>query len=71
MKAPSRSLALVLAPLPGDRALAGQLLQLGHRLGRDEHDVAVAGQQPLDLLQPDLTAAHHDAAAPFSLRQAM
>ena len=37
-------------------------LQLGLGLGRDEHDVAVACEQPLDLLQPDLPAAHDDAA---------
>src|SRR5207247_5579507 len=55
----------VLAPLPADRALAGELLELGHGLRRDERDVAVTGEQPLDLLQADLAPADDYAPAPL------
>ena len=72
MKTPSRSLgAGVLAPLPGDRALGGERLELGAGLGRDERHVAVAGEQALDLLQADLAAADDQAAPPVSFRHAM
>ncbi len=54
--------ARVLAPLPADRALARVLLQRRRGLGRDQRDLAVAGEQPLDLLQADLAAADHQAA---------
>ncbi len=40
-----------------------ELLERGDRLRRDEDDVAVGGEQPLDLLQADLPAAHDEAAA--------
>ena len=58
----------VLAPLPGDRALARQLLELGHRGRRDERHVAVAGEQPLDLLEADLPAADDEAAPALQLQ---
>ena len=41
-------------------------LQRRHRVGRHEHDVAVARQQPLHLLEPHLAAAHDQAAPPAS-----
>ena len=73
MNAPSRSAGPAYArrsqriePSCGERA------QLGPGLGRDERHVAVAGEQALDLLQPDLAAADHEAArGPRSFRQAM
>jgi hypothetical protein len=55
---------LVGAPLPVDRALAGQLLELGHGGRRHQRHVGAAGQQSLDLLQADLAAAHDEAAPP-------
>src|SRR3954452_8286693 len=54
---------VVLAPLPADRALPRELLQLGDRVGRDERHVAVAGEQALDLLQADLAATDDEALA--------
>src|SRR3954451_8592376 len=54
---------LVAPPDPLDRALGGERLQLRHRVGRHEHHPAVAGEQALDLLQPDLPAPDDDAAA--------
>src|SRR5918992_1502751 len=33
-------------------------------VGGDQRDVAVAGEQPLDLLEPDVPAAHDEAAPP-------
>ena len=68
MNVRSRSLGLVLAADPLDRALGGERLQLGHRVGRDEHDAAVAGEQALDLLEPDLAAADDEAAPPGQLQ---
>src|SRR4051812_38699455 len=58
----------VVALLPADRALARQLLELGADLGRDDRDVAVAGQQALGLLQPQGAAADHEAPAPAQLQ---
>ena len=46
---------------------AASASQLGHRVGRDEHDAAVAGEQALDLLEPDLAAADDEAAPPGQL----
>jgi len=40
------------------------LNELGVGLGRDQRHVGVARQQALDLLEPDLAAAHHHAPAP-------
>ncbi len=40
---------------------AASRLQLGLGLGRHEHDLAVAGEQALDLLEADLAAADHQA----------
>ena len=54
---------LELAPLPLDRALGGQLADRLAGVGRDEDDVAVAGEQALDLLQPDVAAADDQALA--------
>ena len=68
MNVRSRSSGPVLAPLPLDRALGGELLQRLDRLGRDEHDLRVAGQQALDLLEPDVAAADDDAAPPGQLQ---
>ena len=69
MNVPSRSAgAGVLAPLPRDRALGGERLELGPGVGRDERDVAVAGEQALDLLEADLAAADDQAAAPLELQ---
>src|SRR3954451_23059665 len=59
---------LVVALLPADRALARELLQLGHRVGRDERHVAVAGEQALDLLEADLPAADDEALAARELQ---
>src|SRR5262249_61287572 len=47
---------------PLDRALASELLQRIDRVRRDERHVGVAGEQALDLLKPDLTAADDEAA---------
>ena len=58
----------VLAPLPLDRALGGERLQRLDRLRGDQHDLAVAGEQALDLLQPDVAAADDDAAPPGQLQ---
>ena len=33
-------------------------------VGRDQRDLAVAGEQPLDLLEAHVTAADHHAAPP-------
>ena len=53
-----------LAPLPGDRALGGEPLDLGvRRLGRDDDHVAAAGEQALDLLERDVAGADDQAAA--------
>ena len=41
---------------------AASFSQLRLGLGRDQDDAAVAGQQALDLLEPDLAAADDDAA---------
>jgi hypothetical protein len=41
-----------------------ELLERLDRVGGDQRDVAVAGEQPLDLLEPDVTAAHDQAAPP-------
>ena len=41
----------------------GELAQLADGLGRDQGDAAVAGEQALDLLQPDLAAADDQAVA--------
>ena len=61
----------VLALLPADRALARVLGAARPALGRDQRHVAVAGEQPLDLLQADVPAADHHAAPALSFRQAM
>src|SRR3954447_23199947 len=53
----------VLALLPADRALERELGQLGPRLRRHQRHVAIAGEQPLDLLQADLAAADDQALA--------
>ena len=58
---PSRSPGSILAPLPGDRALGGERLERRMGLGGDERDLGIAGQQPLDLLQADVTAADDEA----------
>ena len=42
---------------------AASCLELRPGLRRDQHDAAVAGEQALDLLEPDLPAADDDAAA--------
>ena len=42
---------------------SGQLAQRRVRVGRDQRHVGVAGQQPLDLLQADVAAAHDQAPA--------
>jgi hypothetical protein len=42
-------------------SLVGEALELGLGLGGDEDDVAVAGEQALDLLQADLPAADDEA----------
>ena len=54
---------LELAPLPGDRALGGELAQLVDRVRGDQGDLAVAREQALDLLEPDLAAADDQAVA--------
>ena len=61
----------VRAPLPADRALARELLELGDGVGRNERHVAVAGEQALDLLEADLAATDDEALRPVSFRQAM
>jgi hypothetical protein len=43
--------------------LLGELDQLRDGLRRDQHHAPVAGQQALDLLEPDLATADHHAAA--------
>jgi hypothetical protein len=53
----------VLATLPADGALGGKITERLDRLGRHQRDVAVAGQQPLDLLEAHIAAAHHQAPA--------
>ena len=71
MKAPSRSAgAGVRAPLPADRALARVLRAAPASASRrDQRHLAVAGEQPLDLLEADLAAAD-DHAAPAGQLQA-
>ena len=67
-KAPSRSESRNVAPVPGDRALLREAGELGNRLGRDQLDLAVAEQQALDLLQPDVAPADDQAAPPLELQ---
>ena len=65
---PSRSAGLVVAPLPADRALLGHFGERLDRVGRHERHLAVAGQQALHLLQPDIAAAYDHAAAAAQLQ---
>src|SRR5205823_14253732 len=58
----------VLALLPADRAFERKLCQLRPHLGRHERHVAVAREQPFDLLQPDLAAADDHALAAAQLQ---
>jgi len=63
MNTPSRLLrAGVLPLLPADRALTGVGGEGLLGLRCDQRDLAVAGEQPLDLLKSDLSASDHQAA---------
>jgi hypothetical protein len=59
----------VLTLFPPDRALERKLRELGMGLGCDQGHVGVAGEQALDLLEPDVTAAD-DHAPPAAQPQA-
>ena len=52
----------VLALVPANRSLERQLHELGVGVGGDQRHVGVAREQALDLLQPDVAAAHYHAA---------
>ncbi|MFN8131928.1 MAG: hypothetical protein U0R70_10315 [Solirubrobacteraceae bacterium] len=71
MKVPSRSYRLIRALLPADRPFGSEGGQRRLGLGRDEHDLAAAGEQPLGLLQADLAAPTTRQRRPVSFRQAM
>src|SRR4051794_19799086 len=59
---------LVLALLPADRALRGELSQRLDRVWRDEPDGRVAGQQALDLLEADVASADDETAPAAELQ---
>ncbi len=56
---------LVFAALPDDRPLGGQVAERLDGVRRHERYVAAAGEQALDLLESDVAAADHQAAASF------